>query len=69
MMQLRDTRNKEDYILMKKKTLIILFFVALFVIIYQTFQFIMIKSVENVKKDLFDIVSGEKKEGIDYEFC
>lgn len=51
---------------MKKKKLIIFCFVALLIIIYQTFQFIMIKSVENVKSDFFDIVSGERKEGVDY---
>ena len=51
---------------MKKKKLIVFCFAALIIIIYQTFQFIIIKSVENVKSDFFDTVSGERKEGVDY---
>ena len=49
-----------------KKWLIILGVIILSIIIHQFGQIMMIKSLENVRTDFFDVVKGQKKEGIDY---
>ena len=51
---------------MKKALSIIFMFITIGISICEIINSVMIKSVENVKTDFFNVVCGKKEDGVDY---